>query len=150
MTVLYRGFSEVMPEGKLSNIFLDAPRHPKETPIQVHEAADEWFLDRFKIKARSQTILCTNCLEQAEIHAKHGGSLTKLTPIQPYKIIYSELVYDFTDYFADVNDRADANEILRWLETRDYKIIDDIKKLPTDFSGEVMLSCSEFHIENMT
>lgn len=149
MTVLYRGFSEVMPEGKIRNIFLDTPRKPKETPIQVHEAADKWFLNKFQLEARSKTVLCTNCIEQAEIHVKNGGSLTKLTPIPPYQVIFSETVYDFTDYFADVNDRTDVNEVLKWLETRNYQIIDDIKKLPSEFSGEVMLDCREFHIETI-
>lgn len=144
---LYRGFDKAFPIGITKNIFKDTPRRPIDTDDFTHRVADEYFYDRFGIKGRSETVLCTPCKETALYYAeKNNGKLYNLTfESDPNtKFLFSSEVADFYDIRCEI-DTLDESEILRWLDNAKYKVVDSIDMIDSD-NCEVMAYCSSFEI----
>ena len=64
-----------------------------------------------------------------------------------YQLIYSINVDDFIDIRYDIDDLENKDEIIDWLESRDYAVLSSFDKLPIKFRGEIMLYCTHFNIE---
>lgn len=140
---LYRGFKSVLTKDILENKFLLKPRKPVDSGIEFHHIADEWFLKKFNIKARSQTILCSTDIEQAREYAVSGG-LAELAPIGNYQLIFSTDVNDFIQHDIDC---YNPDEIVDWLENKNYQIVDSEDNIPESHLGEVMLYCASYQVK---
>lgn len=142
---LYRGFNRVLELGEHSNIFFDGSRSPTHADLQVHLIADQWFFDKFGVKARSCTVICTTDYSQACSY----GYVYRIIPQGPYKIVYSPNVKDFCEYGIALSSPDDLEEdrVLDWLENSGYVVEDDFSKIKADFRGEVMVWCEKFNAE---
>lgn len=142
---IFRGFTGLVKFGLNENENLVRPRRPKDSNFFVHEIADQWFDNKFGIKARSETIFCTpNCHQAAE----YGEAYEITVPDTiGYQLIYSNNVDDFIDIRYDIDDLENKDEIIDWLESRDYAVLSSFDKLPIKFRGEIMLYCTHFNIE---
>ena len=143
---LYRGFVEPIENGLHENHYLTIPRKPKNSHANVHEVADEWFNNKFGIRARTQTIFCTPDIEQA----KEYGKPYKLNVVKDSncKLVFSPLVKDFIEIVVDINDVNSNKEIIDWLEGKAYEVVTSPYDLPAEFCGEVMLYCEKYEVED--
>lgn len=142
---IFRGFTGVVNFGLNENENLIRPRRPRDSDYFVHEIADQWFDSKFGIKARSETIFCTPNCHQA---AKYGEAYEITIPDTiKYQLIYSVKVDDLIDIQEDIDDLKNKDEIINWLESKDYDIVSSFEELPTELRGEIMLYCTHFNIE---
>jgi len=139
---IYRGHSEPPENNTIKNCYIEKPRKPKDSDIRVHEVADNWFYDKFKVKARSQCFFCTPDIQQA----KEYGRAYEISVQGSMKLIYSVLVRDFIEIDEDLQDYDDLNQIIDWLESKSYVMATSFNQLPKDFNGEIMLYCEEYKI----
>ncbi|WP_313758715.1 hypothetical protein [Atlantibacter hermannii] len=149
---MYRGTSEFFENGLVKNIYLEVARKPKDTDPYIHEIVDEWFYSHFGVKARSQTIFCSLSKDMASKFITATGGLYRITiPCEEkYSIIFSECVDDFYDIMRELNYPYEANEITDLLSNKNYIIVDNIKDVPMDFKGELMLFVENYHVERVT
>lgn len=148
MVRLYRGFGEVILPGIVENIFIQAPRKPKDTHIDMHQISDEWFKMKFGINARSTTIICSTDIEQAFQYAS-GGMLAEIKPIEPYSVIYSENVVDFLEHCIEMKSPFCRENIEDWLDQKEYICTNSVSNIPEYFRGEVMLYCERYMLSNV-
>ncbi|EMV7294664.1 hypothetical protein AADF95_004512 [Vibrio alginolyticus] len=143
---LYRGTSSAQELGVRDNIYLTTPRRPRNSSQILHQIADNWFESKFGIKARSQTIFCTPDFYNAQRYVQGQGQVVKVTVPEglDFTLIYSPNVSDFNEIECHVNNTEDQNEVHKWLDSQSYCILKNSYELPEDFSGEVMLYCSQF------
>lgn len=144
---LYRGTKTKKEDGTLKNRYLETPREPTDTNVEIHQLADSWFHNKFGIKARSQTIFVSTCQKQASIYSGEHGVIFEVEPVGDYNLIYSANVDDFLDHTFDGICGSDAHEIIDWLENKSYCCVDSISSLPEDFKGEVMIYCKEYSVK---
>ncbi|MFV2950105.1 hypothetical protein, partial [Pseudomonas japonica] len=85
MKSLFRGFDNKLSTATQTNIFHHTPRVQKDTKKKAHELADLWFFEKFGIRARSSTLICTTNFEQARSY----GYTYKIIPVEPTLLIYS-------------------------------------------------------------
>ena len=142
---IFRGFTGSVKFGLNENENLMRPRIPRDSDPLVHEIADQWFYDKFGIKARSMTVFCTPNCHQA---ATYGEAYEITVPdTMSYQLIYSINVDDFINIEDEIDDTKNEDEIIDWLESRDYVVLSSFDKLPIKFRGEIMLYCTHFHIK---
>ncbi|AMT96513.1 MULTISPECIES: hypothetical protein [Psychrobacter] len=142
---IFRGFTGSVKFGLNENENLIRPRRPRHSDCFVHEIVDQWFYCKFGIKARSETIFCTPNCHQA---TKYGEAYEITVPDTiKYKLIYSVKVDDLIDIEEEVDDLKNKDEIIAWLESKDYAVVSNFDKLPIKFRGEIMLYCTHFNIE---
>lgn len=141
---LYRGFGRKVPSGEYENPFIDTPRNPRDTPLNVHEYADNWFDEKFGIRARSTTIICSTDLAQAQQYGV-SGTVAEIIPLGDFFLIYSAEVRDFLDVMVDLTD-VSANAVSTWLESKAYRCVNSCNSLSQGFRGEVLVSCSHYKL----
>lgn len=139
MNSLFRGFEKKLITLVQTNIFYHTPRTPKDTKSEIHEHADSWFVERFGIRARSSTLICTTNFEQARSY----GYTYKINPIEPISIIYSPLVKDFLEHELELASDSQS-DVWTWLEGKDFKMVRSVKDIEPDFLGEVMVHCEHY------
>lgn len=136
---LYRGFIEPLTSIEQLNIFHSTPRTPRDTDLTIHSLADAWFLEKFGVKARSATLICSTNRSQASSY----GYMYKIIPIEPFSIIYSPNVIDFYEHHNEVSSTS-PHAIRDWLESKGYRQVIDIGEIDPSFLGEVMVSCLRY------
>ena len=142
---IFRGFTGLVKFGLNENENLMRPRTPRDSDLFVHKIADQWFYEKFGIKARSETIFCTPNCHQA---ATYGDAYEITVPNTiSYQLIYSIKVVDFINIRYEIDNLESKDEIIDWLESRDYAVLSSFDKLPIKFRGEIMLYCTHFNIE---
>ncbi|EMJ7188552.1 hypothetical protein D8T49_22525 [Vibrio vulnificus] len=150
---VYKGFKEDIEDGWIDNIYWDQPRSPTHMGKVVHEVADSFFEERFGVKARTSTVICSTCKDQAYSYTDSGsGSLVEITELsEGSTIIFSEQVDDLIAIRASSNlgESTCPVEIRCWLEKKEYTEVDCISKLPADFKGEVMIACKTLKVMNV-
>jgi hypothetical protein len=153
MTYLYRGTGHFIEDGICENENLKRPRVPKTTPSYIHEAADDWFKENLGVRARSQTIFCTPCRKHASSHFESGGSLLEISLMgESNLIIFSEEVGDFLDIIPKDAFKSEDNSkfnIAKELDTLNYRVVNNVHEIPENFTGEIMLYCTEFEVKNI-
>lgn len=146
MATLYRGFEKECEAGEYDNPYLTKPRRPRDTPKHIHDMADSWFESHFHIRARSRTLMCSTCKEQA----KKYGTLTIIEPLEPYLLIYSPIVDDlFEKMVEDDLNMSETNQILKedldkYLDLQQYKMVHSPEDIDPSFCGEVHVSCLRY------
>jgi len=114
---LRRGMT-FQPTEHITKIKVNKNRTPSNTNIRLHNASDQWFLDNFGVKARSQSFFCTS----SKAVAKDYGFPFFVFPVGNFEIIWSRRVDDLFMYLrestvlknagVDVPDRTKAKEMI--------------------------------------
>lgn len=144
---LFRGLTYIVGNYVCENTYLINPRKPVHTNINIHYVADNWFHNKFGVRARSETIFCTADLNQA---LKFGNvHEIKLTNSSENRFIYSLEVIDFIEIEEEIDNYDDKEEITEWLESKHYRMEKSVKDIPSEFKGEIMLYCKEYEIKEL-
>jgi hypothetical protein len=115
-------------------------RRSLDTPDDIHKWVDDWFLKKFGIKARSQTVFCTSRYGQASSY----GKVYFLFPIGKFEIIWNKK-------YPDIFNRAFMD---RGLESYKEYFMDNfadayVKGKPIEAlksGNEIMLHCKEYYL----
>ena len=110
-------------------------RNPRNMKLEVHEAADEWFHDRFGFKARSEAVFVSGELADA----KSYGKAYAVFPIGEFKYVWSP---DVGDLFILLHSTrpADVEEELNGAGYMDTQLKHAIS------SGlEIMVQCKKYY-----
>ncbi|WP_342229370.1 hypothetical protein [Yersinia enterocolitica] len=148
---MYRGTSDFFENGLVENKYLKTARTPRDTDLFIHKVSDNWFFSTFGVKARSQTIFCSLSKTVASKYLTSVGGLyhVSIPSGEKYSIILSSSVDDFYDIVNDLNYPYIEKEITDWLSSKNYIQVDDIKDIPSDFEGELMLFVKTYHVEKV-
>lgn len=139
MSSLYRGFSTRLTAPEQVNIFYHKSRVPKDTSIEMHEAADRWFFEKFGIYARSSSLICTTDFSQANSY----GITYQIMPEPSSPMIYSASLKDFLEHESDL-DVLTEESMRAWLESKCFNLVYEASEIPKDFWGEVMVFCKNY------
>lgn len=74
-------------------------RTPMNTHRRIHEAADDWFLERFGVRARSQSVFCTSSTKVANDY----GFPFLVFPAGNYEVIWSRKINDLFFVLSEGN-----------------------------------------------
>jgi hypothetical protein len=118
-----------------------ADRKPRNSSLNFHEAADEWFLDRFGLRYRSQAVFVTASMLMAASYAVSDGVVARIVPISEYRYCWSPRVSDLLFIAKDMAN-ASKKDIWSELDTCQYK--DNDLRLAADSGHELMLACAEY------
>lgn len=144
---LYRGITGDIAIGVVENTYLCTPRKPRNSAEFVHKIADEWFENKFGIRARSRTIFCTQDINQAKQYGKPYKISLPLD--ESYSLIFSTNVHDIMEMEGELRYFNNKEEIINWLESKEYKIIYSLTDLPEKFNGEIMLYCKKYELNEI-
>lgn len=132
-----------MSNGVYKNPYLVVPRRPKNLNQKTHEIVDAWFYEQFGVYARSRTIFCSTDFEQAKSHRAGHGAIIKVTPTGEHKVIFSPAIDDLMLVEIEAPSLS-ADEIRHWLNSKNYRCLDNVRAVPSSFKGELMLYCSTY------
>lgn len=110
-------------------------RQPRDLAIELHEAADEWFLRRFGIKFRSQSIFVTSLHVVA---SGYGCQTVRIIPLGNYRYCWSRTTSDLLLLLKGKS----ANEVWGILDAAQY--VDSDLSDAHSKGHEVMLHCEEY------
>lgn len=149
----YRAFGANISNGIHQNRYINGTRKPTHMPLEAHHIIDEWFMNKFAIKARSSTVFVGIQQKSVESYAQSEGSIIKRIrfPIGS-NYIYSLTIHDlYEDYKLLVlsDGSADIRNIIPLLEESNYKITNNPELIPPDFLGEIMVYCDRFYLEDL-
>lgn len=139
MPNLYRGFSKKLNAPEQVNIFYHKSRVPRDTSLEMHEAADRWFFEKFGIYARSSSLICTTDFSQANSY----GTTYQIVPDSSSPMIYSASVKDFLEHESDL-DVLTEEGMRAWLECKCFNLVYNVSEITHDFRGEVMVFCESY------
>lgn len=112
-------------------------REPLDTPIELHDLLDEWFLRKFGWKARSEALFCWPLkFKDSSVQGKW-----MVFPVGSYKYVWSDEVSDLWGDLGDFPyssiDDMHAHFIHKFAKTyRNDKI-----KMSVLFENEIMVKC---------
>lgn len=137
----YRGMSNKYKADQPSLIAPRRDRRPKNSSVQFHNVADEWFKNRFGIPYRSQGVFLTSRLISASTYAATSAHVMRIVPIGSYTYCWSPKVSDLLFAATDLaNSPRDAIE--SYLDSAQYS---DTELQDAHESGhEVMLHCERY------
>lgn len=166
--MLMRGFNSGVDSGLMQ---IPTGRKPKDTTIDIHNALDEYFFERFKIHFRSAAVFSSSSASQAATYAYNNAGIF-IFPINGSKYCWSDTIHDATenlDPFAEFSDdNSEFNEFVTSEFSREpssknkKKIAEELKKWlkhnknlyrcssttsgienAIETGNEVMISCSK-------
>ena len=133
-------------------------RQPRNMPKKFHTLIDDWFKDKFGLKARSAGVFAfgvkssnTAAGYAASSNKGQGGFACVIFPIGPFKYVWSPEALDLytnfikADYIiqdGENESEIDVQKFHRYLETLDYKSTDLSAALKT--GNEIMLVCDKY------
>ncbi len=136
---LYRGVNKVFfSEAPMVVAPVPVNRRPKDTPLETHQQVDNWFLQHFKIRYRSNAFFVTGGRNTASQY----GSLAVLVPIGDYSYCWSPVIDDFY-----IQLKSDSN-VVEMLDNADYQTTDIKKALKV--GHEIMLHCEKAYLIEYT
>ena len=104
-------------------------RIPSAMPSSLSQIVDDWFLDRFGVRARSEALFCVGGHGGRLAPAAYGSTNLMILPMGDFKVVWSPQVVDLyatpIDTMVTVKDgvRAfDKAAIWGFLDKRNYKI----------------------------
>lgn len=133
-------------------------RQPRNMPKKFHTLIDDWFKDKFGLKARSAGVFAfgvkssnTAASYAASSNKGQGGFACVIFPIGPFKYVWSPEVHDLYADFGwagciiqdgENTGEIDVQKFHRYLETLDYKSTDLSAALQS--KNEIMLVCDKY------
>lgn len=137
----YRGISRVISS---PHPYLSRPRTnrlPKNSPINFHSVADEWFFSRFGVRYRSNSVFLTSNLITANSYTPDTNNVVRVIPISKYRFCWSPKVSDLY-WVATRLGSASSTHIQAELSSLGY--------IESDLCGafltghELMLNCDQY------
>jgi len=145
---LYRGFETPIVTGvDHENWYLEFPRRPRDTSIEIHREADDWFYNTFGFRFRSESLCCTGNLITARCYGK--GMAKIIEPIGEHCCCWSPQVEDF---YIDIEcapfpHGATLVEVLAQKEYETFTLSDDEKmRTALKSNNEIMLWCKKYRV----
>jgi hypothetical protein len=139
--IFYRGVSVKYEIDRPSVIEMRRDRIPKNSSIDFHLAADNWFLKRFGVAYRSQALfLCSRQLT-AQTYAASPKHVMRIVPLTAYKYCWSPKVSDLL-FAATTFATADVSMVENHLDSVGYR--EDGLTDAHDAGHEVMLHCERY------
>jgi hypothetical protein len=121
-------------------------RNPWDMPLELHGLLDNWFYKKFKVKARSNTVLATFNKTQAEF----SGNTHLIFPIGEYSAISSQKIKDLYLYFVKIKNSNKTmtmyelyNKMIQLMDDNDYQ-----KKL-LRHDNEIMITCKKYYLVSL-
>lgn len=107
-------------------------RKPLDTGETVTDVIDDWFLEKFGYRARTQGLFAIVSSGNQRYATAHYGFPSLIGVPGKFKIIYSPKVEDLTVEFTDnqIHAQTPKDKIIEYMESREYVIIDG--KIPND------------------
>lgn len=97
----YRGVTNDIPLDRPSLIRTRKDRKPRDTPVQLHDAANKWFKASFNVAYRSEAVFLTPSLLTAQLYAKSPDHCVRIVPIGNYSYCWSSKCSDFMYLIKD-------------------------------------------------
>lgn len=116
-------------------------RRPKDTSMEFHNVADEWFLSRFGVKYRSEAIFLTSMKLTAQAYAATHEHVMRILPLSGYRYCWSPNAVDLL-FAAKKLDGASRIEIEDHLLSLGYR--EDGLAEAHATGNEVMLHCDKY------
>ena len=113
----YRGVSKAYPLDRPSVVRTRKNRTPRDTPIHLHEAADEWFKASFSIGYRSEAVFVTPNIFTARLYGFSPDHCVRVVPMGDYSYCWSSKCSDFLSL---VKDGPSVEELTIRLRRVDY------------------------------
>lgn len=139
--VFYRGVSSSYAVDRPSILEPRRDRRPKNSSIDFHTAADNWFLKRFGIAYRSQGLfLCARMLT-AHAYAASPAHVMRIVPLSAYRYCWSPTISDLL-FAATKLASAETSEVEKHLDSAGYRE----EGLADAYAAghEVMLHCERY------
>lgn len=110
------------PAGIILNPNLQRARTPRDMPPTIHRVVNEWFVDRFGVGYREQSLFCTGNPAIAAGYLSGLTSLITLEPIGDYSVCYSTKCGDLFGYcqFFWSNREVSDDKIRADLDSLDF------------------------------
>lgn len=144
----YRAFARPIHSGEYINKYIDGTRTPTHMPLDAHQIIDNWFMNKFDVKARSSTIFVGTQQKSVVSYAQSKDAVIKKICFRlGSKYIYSQKIHDLYEqvsYLVQMDGYADARNIIPLLDESNYQITDNAELIPPDFLGEIMVYCDSF------
>ena len=116
-------------------------RKPKDSPIEFHEFADEWFCSRFGVRYRSQAVFLTSMKRRAVAFAATPAHVMRIIPLSVYRYCWSPHAVDLL--FAARRLRGSGRAAIEGhLESLQYR--EDSLSEAHAAGNEVMLFCESY------
>ena len=112
-----------------------ADRAPRNTPEPLHKVMDDWFMDKFGFRARSNAMFATGHATVAGAY----GSLYAVFPIGDFKFVWSPVIDDLS-IDTGGEDPKDIPKLMDGAKYTDRNLRDAINS-----QNEIMVSCKEYY-----
>ena len=112
-----------------------ADRAPKDTSDKLHKAMDDWFLEKFGFRARSNAMFATGHATVAGTY----GSLYAVFPIGDFEFVWSPNADDLTLHTENLRP-DEVPDVLEDCEFRKTNLRSAINS-----QNEIMISCREYY-----
>jgi hypothetical protein len=139
---LYRGIHPSTTDFSINDCPVN--RKPKDTPQFFHDIADEWFLNEFGVRYRSNAVFASGSHQQAESY----GTVYAIFPCGKFKFCWSVDVHDMTKEFKFLMTRAMNDEdegvgrMMEALANCNYGEQD--LQYARESGNEIMIHCGEY------
>lgn len=149
MTILYRAHrrDEVHEtQGILVNPYLQMARRPRDSSRELHELADEWFEQQFRLRFRSRTLFCSGSRAEAETYCDEGHVLISIEPLGDYEFCYSPACIDMYRHFKRIGSHPwQRTQVWNELTSLQYQRFNNKEWNHAAASGcEIMVYAREF------
>ncbi|WP_223435338.1 MULTISPECIES: hypothetical protein [unclassified Pseudomonas] len=135
----YRGVSDNFPLDHPMIVMTRKNRKPRDTNIELHNAADEWFFEKFGVKYRSQAVFVTPQLDVARGYGATFDHVVRVIPLGGYSFCWSK---KFADMLLLLNDGVKLAEVSAYLDRAEYTEL-DLSSAYTS-GNELMLYCNAY------
>jgi hypothetical protein len=101
-TALFRAHSNkyiTADSGTIVNPYWDRERKPRDMPAGIHQLLSKWFLDRFGVNYRGNSLFCTGDFSIAKSYKTQSSSVILIDPIGNYSVCYSPKCRDLFAYY---------------------------------------------------
>lgn len=135
----YRGMSSKYSLDHPSIISTRKDRNPKDTSLEVHNAADAWFERKFGVKYRSQAVFLTSRLPIARKYGATPEHAFRILPLGQYSFCWSPATEDMLSLVYNgvrPEDCPDKLESAQYTES-------DLKRAH-ESGHELMLYCERY------
>lgn len=124
-------------------------RKPKDTPAFISTLLDDWFEDKFNVRARTKSMFCYGDGAEGKSHSGMYGSPYIVFPIGEMKCIWSPLVNDLTFALAKkfiISAPVEAEKINEFLDNQQFTDQNLAKAMNSN--SEIMIVASSYYAVN--
>jgi hypothetical protein len=130
----------------LRNPYLSVSRNPRDSSIELHRLADDWFFSKFKIRFRSAALFGNGNSSVVAKYVDADHRAISLMPRGEFTICYSPNCVDMYEHFKAIGRHPWSREkVFVELDSLDYMVGSDELWAGALQSGcEIMMYAQEF------